>query len=255
MRRLANGLLSLAAVLLVATLAACGHSGGGGALSSLSPTRSALSRTASAPSTPQPSATQPSATSSASAPAPTQTRGTAPAANAQPSVSTTPANSGSSSTALWLWIILGAVVVIGAVVWIVLASRHRSAATAASADWRSRVIDAYASGAALHDAIGVAETPGALAGADAGARWFDIQRRADDLTQTLYAMREAAPDEVERSRVADVLATLHALRSAMDAERAPDGAGMQQADVVRGRMLNFESALRAFRATGDPAPR
>ncbi len=112
---------------------------------------------------------------------------------------------------------------------------------------RPRVIDAYAAGAALHDIISVAETPGALAAPDAQARWLDIQRRADALAETLYAMREAAPYEAERARVADVLATLHAVRSAMDAERAPMGAGPQQAEVVRGRLFNFEASLRAFR--------
>lgn len=37
-------------------------------------------------------------------------------------------------------------------------------------------------------------------------------RRADDLTQTLYRLREAAPGADERARVDDVLASLHALR-------------------------------------------
>jgi hypothetical protein len=134
-------------------------------------------------------------------------------------------------------------------VWIARSSGRRSKAAAA---WQSRVIDAYAKGSALYDAISVAETPAGLAAGDAGARWYDIQRRADDLTQTLYALREAAPDEERRARVADVLTSLQAVRSAMDAERAPGGAGPLHADVVRDRMFAFETALRALRSPDEP---
>ena len=51
-----------------------------------------------------------------------------------------------------------------------------------------------------------------------------------------------------------LLTALQAVRSAMDAERAPTGAGPGQAQVVRGRLADFETALRAFRAGGQPAP-
>ena len=83
---------------------------------------------------------------------------------------------------------------------------------------QSKLIDAYAKGSALHDAMSVAETQGDLAAGDACARWSNIQRRADDLAQTLYALREAAPDPGDQARIADVLASLQAARSAMDAE-------------------------------------
>jgi hypothetical protein len=43
--------------------------------------------------------------------------------------------------------------------------------------WRSRVIDAYAQGSALYDAMSVAGSPGALDAGDAVARWSDIPRR------------------------------------------------------------------------------
>jgi hypothetical protein len=132
--------------------------------------------------------------------------------------------------------------------------RARGRRSAAAAGWRSRVIDAYAKGSALHDAMSVAETPGALAADDAGARWSDIQRRADDLAQTLYALREAAPDDEGRAKVADALASLQAARSAMDAERAPGGAGAQQAEVARERLISFEASLRALRASDQQAP-
>jgi hypothetical protein len=135
-----------------------------------------------------------------------------------------------------------------------LIARARGRRSAAASGWQSKVIDAYAKGSALHDAMSVAETPGALAADDAGVRWSDIQRRADDLAQTLYALREAAPDDESRARVANALASLQAVRSAMDAERAPGGAGAQQAEVTRGRLAAFEASLRALRAPDQQAP-
>jgi hypothetical protein len=143
------------------------------------------------------------------------------------------------------------VVLIGVIIWIVGGVSRRSDAAAA---WRSTLIDAYPKGAALHDAMRDAEGPGALAAEDAGARWTDIQRRADDLTQTLYAMREAAPSEDDRARVADILAALQAVRSGMDAERAPGGASPRRAEVVRNRLRDFEAALRGLRAPDDRIP-
>jgi hypothetical protein len=95
--------------------------------------------------------------------------------------------------------------------------------------------------------MSVAEAPGAIGSPDAAARWADIQRRADDLTQTLYRLREAVPDDSDSARIADTLASLQAVRSAMAAERAPGGAGPQQAEVVRGRLYSFELSLRALR--------
>ena len=156
------------------------------------------------------------------------------------------ASSGTSLT--WLWVLLGVLVVAGLIALIARSGRRRSAA---AASWRSRLVDAYAKGSALHDAISVAEAPGGLASADAAARWADIQRRADDLAQTLYALRGAVPpDSADRARIDDTLASLQAVRSAMDAERAPGGAGYEQSDVVRSRLAWFESSLRALEAVG-----
>ena len=116
---------------------------------------------------------------------------------------------------------------------------------------RLSVVDAYAKGSALHDAMSVAASPGGLASADAAARWAGIQRRADDLAQTLYALREAVPpDSADRARIDDTLASLQAVRSAMDAERAPGGAGYEQVGVVRSRLASFELSLGALGASG-----
>jgi len=171
--------------------------------------------------------------------------------SAPSSVSASPGVS-SGTSLLWLWILLGVLVAAGLIVLIARYGRRRSAAAAGQ---RSRLIDAYAKGSALHDAMSAAEAPGGLAAADAGARWSDIQRRADDLAQTLYALREAAPqDSADRARFDDTLASLQAVRSAMEAERAPGGAGLEQAEVVRSRLASFESSLRVLRVPGRESP-
>ena len=171
------------------------------------------------------------------------------------SAPTTPATSSGAPVAssgtnlIWLWVLLGALVLAGLIALIARSARRRSAAAAGG---RSRLVDAYAKGSALHDAMSVAEAPGGLAAADAPARWADIQRRADDLAQTLYALREAVPpDSADRARIDDTLASLQAVRSAMGAERVPGGASLGQADVVRSRLASFEYSLRAL---GPAAP-
>jgi hypothetical protein len=259
MRRLTPSLAVPAAILLAGCLAAGCSSGAKSAIANLSPSRSAASSapTETASSAPTSTATSaPTETASASEPATTSAApSAAPSAAtsapaAQPS-SSPAAGSSSSSSLLWLWLLLGAVILIGV---IILIARARGRRSKAAASWQSRVIDTYAKGSALHDAMSVADTPGALAAPDAGARWSDIQRRADDLAQNLYALREAAPDDDGRARVANVLASLQAVRSAMDAERAPGGAAAGQGEVARQRLISFETALRALRATDQQAP-
>jgi len=188
----------------------------------------------------------PSRTATVSArPSVTVTVTSAPAAPA----TGTAAPAASSGTSLtWLWVVLGVLVLAGLIALIARSGRHRSAA---AAGWRSRLVDAYAKGSALHDAMSVAAAPGGLSGPDGAARWADIQRRADDLAQTLYALREEVPpDSPDGAGIADTLASLQAVRSAMDAERVPGGASLGQADAVRGRLASFEYSLRAL---GAPA--
>jgi hypothetical protein len=206
--------------------------------------------------TPTPTPTTPTAAPSTQTVTATETATAAPTESATsptPAISPSAAASGSSSgtNLLWLWILLGVLILAGLIAWIVASGRRRSAATAG---WRSRLIDAYAKGSALHDAMVVAEAQGDLASSDARARWYDIQRRADDLAQTLYALREAAPDSEDQAGIGDVLASLQAVRSAMDAERAPGGAGQELAEVVRRRLYAFESSLRALRASDEQYP-
>jgi hypothetical protein len=224
-------------------------------IASHSPT-AATATTAATPSVTQTTVT-PSATA-ASTPAATTPAATAAPTAAAAAPTTAPASAtaspaaGSATSLLWLWILIGAVIVAILITLVTRSVRRGSAAT--SADSRSGLVDAYAKGSALHDAMSVAEAPGAVAADDAGYRWADIQRRADDLAQSLYALREAVPDPADKMRVADTLTSLQAVRSAMDAERAPGGAGPRQAEVVRDRLSAFESSLRALRPYNQRYP-
>ena len=76
---------------------------------------------------------------------------------AQPSASTTEPPNGSGSTPIWIWIVIGLVVLIVATALITRSVRRR-AATAAT--WRTKVIDVYAEGSALLDAMKIAATHG-----------------------------------------------------------------------------------------------
>jgi hypothetical protein len=202
--------------------------------------------------TPTPTPTTPTAEPSTETVTATETATATPTESATSATPSAAASGSSSGTSLlWLWILLGVLILAGLIAWIVTSGRRRSAATAG---WRSRLIDAYAKGSALHDAMSVAEVQGDLGGSDARARWYDIQRRADDLAQTLYALREAAPDPEDQAGIGDVLASLQAVRSAMDAERAPGGARQELAEVVRRRLYAFESSLRALRADDEQYP-
>jgi hypothetical protein len=133
---------------------------------------------------------------------------------------------------------------------IVRSARRRSAI---ATSWRTKVIDVYAEGSALLDAMRIANAHGLVAGdGPADAQWSDIQRRADDLARALYALREESPDDDSRARVADVLAALQAARSAMDIERASGTAGGPGEEMVRSRLAAFEAALHTLRSTYYP---
>jgi len=249
MRRPAKSLSLPAALLIIACLTAGCGSTASSVISNL-PSRSATITGAPAATPDAPTTTSAAPPTSAAPATSTVTVTASPnvttAPAASPSVSATP-GTGSGTNLLWLWILLAAAALIGLIAWIAHSARRRSAK---AAGWQSRLIDVYAKGSALHDAMSVAEASG-VAAADAGARWADIQRRADDLTQTLYGLREAVPDPADQARIADVLASLQAVRSAMDAERVPGAATPEQAQVVRSRLYAFEVSLRALRGSGQ----
>jgi hypothetical protein len=247
-------------VFIVVPLAACGAAGSvssavSSVAASVTATRTgATGQPTTAPPTTAPPTTAPPTTAPpTTAPPTTAPPTTAPPTTAAPTTvapttagaATTPAATGSSGSPwVWVWVAVGIAVVAGLVIWALVAHRRRSAA---ATDWQGRVIDAYAKGSALHDAMAAAETPGALTGPDAGYRWSDLERRADDYSQLLYAMQQQAPGEIERIQVADVIASLQAARSAMAAERStgvPDG-GL--AGIARDRIAFFGSSVNSLR--------
>jgi hypothetical protein len=116
--------------------------------------------------------------------------------------------------------------------------------TVVTGGWIAEAIDAYTKGMALNEAIGAATQPDA---ADAGARWADIQRRADGLAQELHMLKTTAVDPEDRESAAGALASLQALRSALD-DLSSAPAQAERVAAVRDRLAVFEKSLRALRA-------
>ncbi len=240
MRHRMKNLLLAAAILAAGCLATACAQIASGAIASSSPSAGA-SATAT---------TQPSPTPSTPTATPTPTPSTATATPTPSTATPTPkSSSGFSFNLTWLWVVLGALVLLG----IILLATRSPRRSPAAAGWRSRVIDAYSQGAALDSAVRAAERQGAFT-SPGDTRWYDIQRRADDLTQTLYAMRETAPDEDRRAQVADALASLQALRRAMDVPGGPGGASAQQGGALHARLSALESSLNALRVPDDRLP-
>ena len=246
MRRLMQSLLMAAVVLLAGCLVTSCAQSARGAVTASSPS-------AGAPATPTP---QPSVTPTAASPTPapsTASPTTAPATASSPP-SPTPSNSSTSTSGFnlaWLWVVLGALVLLGI---ILLATRSPGRArrpSAAAAGWHSRAVDAYAKGAALDSAVRAAERQGVFTEA-ASIRSADLQRRADDLTEALYAMRETAPTENRRVQVENAILSLRAVRDAMAPPRSPGDASSQQGGVLNSRLSALESSLNTLRVSDNP---
>ena len=244
MNRLTNRLVLAGAILA----AVCLTAGCGSAINHIKNAASSHSVTVSVPTISPPTqppttVTAPPTTSTVTVPASPSAHSAAPA--------TSPASGTSASSLVWLWIVLGALLVI---VLTVLIARRSGRRSAVAGNWRSKAADARARGSALYDAMSIAELRGPADPREAGARWADIQRRADDLDQILYELRESAPGEMARADVEDVLASLHAVRSAMDAERIPGGGTARQGARVHDLLRSFGASLRALRPPNDYGP-
>lgn len=239
-QRFLKSVLLAAAILIAGCLVTACVQDASAAITRASPSESAPA-TATVPSSPTPAPPSPTP-SEASPPVAPST-----AAPATPQSSSPASSSGSASDLIWLWVVLGALVLLGIILW---ATRSPGRSSVAAGSWRSRAVDAYAKGAAFDGAVRAAERQGTFTGG-ADARWNDVQRRADDLTETLYAMRETAPNEDRRAQVADTLAALQAVRYAVDAQRAPGGVGAQQSGPLHSRLFALESALNELRTPDD----
>jgi hypothetical protein len=139
---------------------------------------------------------------------------------------------------VWLWIILAVIAAIALIVAISQVGRGRANRRRA---WRTRAADAYARGTSLTQSVQGASQASQYRDPSAGARWGDVQRRAEDLTRALQSLREFAPTTYDRARVDDVLNTLAQVQSASQAGD-PSAAGRLQA-----RIRDFEDSLQALR--------
>jgi diacylglycerol kinase family enzyme len=191
MRRLSKSLALSAAIVIAGCMAAGCGSTAKNAIGSL-PTRSAgASPSPSASSSPSPSASI-SPSPSVTAPStgqPSATHSATPAQAAQPSSSPAPGTT-SASGLIWLWILLGAILLIGVILWIARA-RGRSAA---AAGWQSRVAAVLTlvalSGALRSIAVLLLGLAG-LAVTSAAAWWFLAHRGV--LRWLAFAVLIAAP--------------------------------------------------------------
>lgn len=148
----------------------------------------------------------------------------------------------------WLWVLIAVVVIIGVIVVVLVLRYMGQRGSVVTGGWLAQAIDVYAKGTALHDDMRAAVQPGASA-RDA-VRWADLDRRADGVAQALSAMRDTGVDPEDRTTAADALASLQAVRSAVEAYHAAPGSA-EQAEVLRGRLAGFELSLRTLRAP-DP---
>ena len=147
----------------------------------------------------------------------------------------------------WLWFVVGAVVVAGAIVVLLVLRYMGVRDSVVTGGWLAQGIDAYRKGSVLHEAMTAAVQPGTLGTAGGGARWADIQRRADDLAVELTALQQAAVGPEDRSTAAAALGSLQAARSAVETYHDAGG-DAEQAEAVRGLLSAFEESLRALRS-------
>jgi hypothetical protein len=155
-----------------------------------------------------------------------------------PSVSGSPTAGSGTFKLIYLWILLAAIAVIAVIAVVSSVVRGRAARRRA---WRARTADAYSRGSGLFQAVQAATQASRYQDASAGARWADVQARAEDLARVLQGLRGSAPGEYERARVDDALNALDALRSA---SQAGDPASAQR---LQARLRDFEDAMQALR--------
>jgi hypothetical protein len=149
-----------------------------------------------------------------------------------------------------VWVALGALVLLG-IILLATRSPRRARSSATAGNWHPRAVDAYAKGAAFDGAVRAAERQGVFTDA-ASVSWADLQRRADDLTEALYEMRETAPTEHRRVQVESAILSLRAVRDEMDTQRSAGGTSSQQDGLLHSRLSALESSLNTLRIPDSP---
>jgi hypothetical protein len=248
MQRLIKSVLLAGVILLAGCVVTAGAQNARAAVAAVA----ASSPSAGAPAT---SAPPPATPTTGPTAAPTTASPTAAPSTASTAPSPTPSSStgGSGVNLIWLWFVLGALVLLG-IILLATRSPSRSSPQGRSpvdaSNWHSRAVDAYAKGAAFDGAVRAAERLDVSSEA-ASIHWADLRRRADDLTEVLYAMRETAPTDHRRAQVENAILSLRAVRDAFEAQRPPGGAVSQQGGVLRSQLSALESALNALRIPDD----
>jgi hypothetical protein len=179
--------------------------------------------------------------------------------SASPTPSETSTGSGGvfSGDLIWLWVILGALVLLGI---ILLATRSPGRSPGGTpvatrpppiptSGWHAKVTEVYSEGASLDHAVRAVARQDAFTDA---ALFSDLQRRIYHLTETLYGMRDTAPTETRRAQVVNALLTLEAVTDLVNARRTPGGANSPQGMGVNARLAAMESALNDLRVPEQP---
>ena len=212
------------------------------------------------PSTPTAVPTTPTALPSTPTAVPTTPTPTPTATTASPTPSSTSTSSGGpfSGNLIWLWVILGALVLLG-IILLATRSPGRSpgggtpAATRPppmpTSGWHAKVTEVYSEGASLDHAVRAVARQDAFTDA---ALFSDLQRRIYHLTETLYGMRDTAPTQTRRAQVVNALLTLEAVTDLVNARRTPEGASSPQGMGVNSRLAAMESALNDLRVPEQP---
>jgi hypothetical protein len=243
MQRLIKSVLLASAVLLAGCLVTACAQNARAAVTATSPSTGAPA-TPTPPPSPTPTVASPTAAPTTASPT------AAPStASATPSPSSSSSSTGGFGNLVWLWFVLGALVLLG-IILLATRSPARRRSPVETSNWHSRAVDAYAKGAAFDGAVRTAERLDVSTEA-AGIHWADLRRRADDLTEVLYAMRETAPTEHRRDQVENAILSLRAVRDAFEAQRPPGGASSGQGGVLRSQLSALESALNALRVPDD----
>ncbi len=162
-----------------------------------------------------------------------------------------PSSGGFGSSFTWLWILIGAVVLVSIVVLALVrrrVGRYVGRGSVVIGGWLSGAIDASEKGSALHREINAALRAEGLAAEASDGRWPDIQHRSSDLARELERLRATAPESEDRARVADALEILQSLRSAMDDQNASGGAYAGQTQIIQARLDAFEGSLHRLRS-------
>jgi hypothetical protein len=188
---------------------------------------------------------------------PTAVPTTPSSASPTPSPTSTGSGGAFSGDLIWLWVILGALVLLGIILLATRSPGRSSGGTPVTtrpppmptSGWHAKVTEAYSEGAALDHAVRAVARQDAFADA---ALFADLQRRIYHLTETLYGMRDTAPTETRRAQVVNALLTLEAVTDLVNARRTPGGANSPQGMGVNARLAAMESALNDLRVPEQP---